>query len=223
MSPLDNPIWHALANEHNELSIGGVDARRYREDIAPFAAIRTAEPEAFQQLEATLSPGQTVALFNAAAPILPGGWKLLRQRQIEQMTCTSFSERRDFFPIRLGASDVTEMMELAKLAEPGPFAQNTISMGPYFGVRSSTGVLIAMAGGRLALPHHVEISAVCTHPEHRGHGYAQSLVAFISERIMREGRIPFLHVKGENSAARVYERVGFVTRAPITLSVIAKG
>ncbi|WP_413711726.1 GNAT family N-acetyltransferase [Rhizobium sp. Rhizsp82] len=220
MDALDNPIWHALTNEHQELSVGGPDGKRYREDVAPFAAVRVPSNEAFAELATTLAPGQAVALFTSIVPTLPRGWTLLRQRPIEQMVCTTLSEERAFFPVRLGAGDISEMMELVTLTEPGPFASNTISMGSYFGIRSSTGSLVAMAGRRLALPHHVEISAVCTHPDFRGHGYAQSLVAFLSERIMREGRIPFLHVKGENRAARVYERVGFSKRKAMTLTVI---
>jgi len=78
-----------------------------------------------------------------------------------------------------------------------------------------------MAGTRLALPQFTEISAVCTHPDHTGKGFARDLVAFLTKRILSGGRIPFLHVKGENRAARVYERVGFTHRASLILSVIA--
>ena len=222
LTVLDNPIWHALTNEHNKFSIGGHNAKRYPGDVAPFAALRTDTPEAFDELAATLDPGQVVALFTKSAPELPSGWNLVRQRAIDQMICTTVDQSEKFRPVRLTSADVPEMMALAKLTEPGPFAEQTIAMGAFFGIRSVHGQLIAMAGNRFALPRFTEISAVCTHPDYTGKGHAGSLVRFLSERVAHEGRIPFLHVKGENSAARVYERVGFSLRGSIALSVIAK-
>jgi predicted GNAT family acetyltransferase len=223
LNVLDNPIWHALANEHNKFSLGGHNAKRYPADVAPFAALRINTSQAFNELAATLDPGQAVALFTKAEPTLPRGWDVVRQRAIDQMMCTTVDESEKFQPVRLTPADVQEMMALAKLTEPGPFAEQTIAMGAFFGVRSVEGQLIAMAGTRLALPRFTEISAVCTHPDHAGKGYARALVAFLSKRVLNEGRIPFLHVKGENRAARVYERVGFTHRTSITLSVIANG
>ncbi len=219
---LDNPIWHALANEHNKFSLGGDNAKRYPADVAPFAGLRASTPGAFKELAATLDVGQAVALFTDVAPALPSGWNVIRQRPIDQMICTTAGDSEKFQPVRLTASDVQEMRTLTQLTEPGPFAEQTIAMGAFFGVRSADGQLIAMAGTRLALPRFTEISAVCTHPDYTGKGLARDLVAFLSRRILGEGRIPFLHVKGENRASRVYERVGFTHRASITLSVIAK-
>jgi len=221
LTVLDNPIWHALANEHNKFSLGGDNAKRYPSDVAPFAALKAGIPGAFNELAATLDVGQSVALFTDVAPVLPSGWRVVRQRPIDQMICTLAADSEKFQPVRLTVADVDEMITLAKLTEPGPFAEQTIAMGAFFGVRSAEGQLIAMAGTRLALPQFTEISAVCTHPDHTGKGLARDLVGFLTKRILSGGRIPFLHVKGENRAARVYERVGFTHRASLILSVIA--
>jgi predicted GNAT family acetyltransferase len=54
-----------------------------------------------------------------------------------------------------------------------------------------------------------EISAVCTRPEFRGRGYAQALTTFLAAQILAAGKIPFLHVKSENGAKVVYQKIGF--------------
>src|ERR1700675_601744 len=90
----------------------------------------------------------------------------------------------EFIP--LTQADVPEMLALTKLTKPGPFAARTREMGDYFGIRKE-GVLVAMAGERLRVPGFTEISAVCTHPEHLGQGYARRLVTLLLERIHARG------------------------------------
>ena len=42
-----------------------------------------------------------------------------------------------------------------------------------------------MAGQRMRVPGFVEVSAVCTHPDARGHGYAGMLMSSVMEKILR--------------------------------------
>jgi predicted GNAT family acetyltransferase len=65
-------------------------------------------------------------------------------------------------------------------------------------------------GQRLACPGYREISAVCTHPEHRGQGHAGRLIGQTSRAILADGAIPFLHVSASNKSAwALYENLGF--------------
>ncbi|MCY0938221.1 ABC transporter permease subunit [Streptomyces sp. H34-S4] len=58
-----------------------------------------------------------------------------------------------------------------------------------------------------------EISAVCTHPEHRGGGLATRLVRAVAAGIRDRGDVPFLHTTESNtSAIRLYESLGFTLR-----------
>jgi predicted GNAT family acetyltransferase len=114
------------------------------------------------------------------------------------------------------------MIALAAVTEPGPFLLQTIQMGRYFGIRSSDGRLIAMAGERLKLNGFTEISAVCTSPEFRGQGHARGLVEFLVAQTLAEGKVPFLHVKEENGAKLLYEKIGFRVRRAIQLTVIGR-
>ncbi len=61
--------------------------------------------------------------------------------------------------IQLGIGDVNEMLDLVQKTKPGPFGKRTCEMGAYIGIRDQ-GRLIAMAGERMRLDGHVEISAV---------------------------------------------------------------
>ena len=78
-----------------------------------------------------------------------------------------------------------------------------------------------MAGERLRLTGFTEISAVCTHPEFRGRGFASALVAALVAKIVERGEVPFLHVKRDNAdAVHVYEKLGFRVRSRLNLAVL---
>jgi predicted GNAT family acetyltransferase len=123
---------------------------------------------------------------------------------------------------RLGAHNSPEMVELATLTKPGPFGIRTHELGSFVGIRCE-GKLVAMAGERLKVPGYTEVSAVCTHPEHIGKGYAGTLMTEIMRGIWDRGEIPFLHVRSDNTRAiALYERLGFRTRTRPHLAVLRK-
>lgn len=80
-----------------------------------------------------------------------------------------------------------------------------------------------MAGQRLTPLPYAEISAVCTHSDYTGRGYAKLLMQQQANRIITEGNIPFLHVRADNTGAiAIYERMGFEKRSEVHFYVIAK-
>src|SRR5690349_24484824 len=111
------------------------------------------------------------------------------------MMCESSLDSPPLAPLRLGTTDVPDLLNLTAATEPGPFLPQTIQMGSYLGIRASDGRLVAMAGERLQSTAFTEISPVCTHPEFRGHGYARDLTAFLASQIQAGGKAPFLHVR----------------------------
>jgi len=217
---LDNPIWFALTTEHRTLARSHGLARRYPPDVSPFAALLHPTNDAFADLRQMVSPDEHVALFTASPLDVPGDWQIDRSRWIDQMICETSLVPPPIAPLQLGTTDVPEMLELTAATEPGPFSPQTIQMGSYFGIRAGDGRLVAMAGERLRSTAFAEISAVCTHPEFRGRGYAQALTTFLAAQIQSAGKIPFLHVKSENGAKVVYQKIGFRVRAAIYLTVI---
>jgi predicted GNAT family acetyltransferase len=124
--------------------------------------------------------------------------------------------------IELGTPDSAEMIELTAMTKPGPFSTRTHELGTYLGIRKD-GKLVAMAGERLKVPGHTEVSAVCTHPEHTGKGYAGDLMAEVMKRIRERGETPFLHVRQDNGRAiEVYKRLGFRQRKLGHFAVLRK-
>jgi predicted GNAT family acetyltransferase len=114
------------------------------------------------------------------------------------------------------------MIELATLTKPGPFASRTIDFGHYHGIFENE-KLVAMTGQRLHVQNYTEVSAVCTHPDHTGKGYAYNLLMHQLQLILKQGQQPFLHVKEDNHRAiALYERIGFVVSRQINFYFMKK-
>jgi predicted GNAT family acetyltransferase len=92
------------------------------------------------------------------------------------MVCESLMPCKELEFQVLEQADVMQMRELVKLTQPGPFANRIHEFGTYIGIKSGAR-LIAMAGERMKVSGGFdEVSAVCTHPEFQGRGYARALV-----------------------------------------------
>ena len=218
--PLDNPIWHALNTTHASFAVGGQLARRYPLEIAPFAALADTSSAAFTELAEVLSVQRMAATFTAEPLELPDGWVALHRQVISQMFCKQLEPVPEIELEALSEADVPEMLRLVELTKPGPFKQHTNRMGMYFGLHEGNR-LIAMAGERLRLAGFTEISAVCTHPDYQGRGYGKALVQRVCQDVFVRGETPFLHVKTNNvGAVRAYQKLGFVERASIHLTVL---
>ena len=73
-----------------------------------------------------------------------------------------------------------------------------------------------MAGERMRPPGWTEISAVCTDPAWRGHGFASRLTRAVAAGIAARGDDPFLHAIASNTTAiRLYKELGFAHRRDI--------
>ena len=94
--------------------------------------------------------------------------------ELIQMTCDTPIKYKDLEFESLTSNDVPQMMKLNELTESGSFSLRTIKMGRYIGINVG-GKLVAMGGERLRPEEFTEISGICTHPEHRGKGYAKAI------------------------------------------------
>jgi predicted GNAT family acetyltransferase len=222
--PLDNPIWHSLSTSHARFAEGNGLAKRYQTDIGPLAAVREQSPQAYNALAELLGPEDVAVLFLDAPPQLPEGWRFIMNTMMEQMVCENPLPMPDHADAMedLRAEDVPQMIALARLTEPGPFRQRTIELGGYRGIRDSDR-LVAMTGQRTNPPGFIEVSAVCTHPDYRGRGYANALVSTVARGILEQNATPFLEVRQDNAAAiRVYEKLGFRIRRSLYLAIVKR-
>jgi ribosomal protein S18 acetylase RimI-like enzyme len=227
MHPLDNVIWKALNTRQAEFAESFEQARRFLPEITSLSAFLEPTARGYESLKGLVSTGGTIALF-LAMPYEPhAGWSLVARTSMPQMVYDGESiplPRSSSDPeiFELGAADVPDMLELTALTKPGPFNKRTRELGTYLGIRRD-GKLVAMAGERLKVPGYTEVSAVCTHPEHNGHGFARILMTEVMRRIRSRGETPFLHVREDNvRAIELYHRLGFKQRVLLHLAVLRK-
>jgi ribosomal protein S18 acetylase RimI-like enzyme len=219
---LDNPIWNSLAIAHARFAEGGALARRYRAEVGPLSGVREVSPEAFAELAALVPADDVAVLFLEGRDDFPAGWEVVRDGTLVQMVCAAVPSQPELAEriAPLGPADIAEMVALAKLTEPGPFRDGTAMLGGFVGIRVD-GRLAAMAGQRLSPMGFAEVSAVCTHPEFRGRGFARALVAAVTRNIFAAGLTPFLtSFEANTGAIRVYEQVGFAIRRRFELAVV---
>jgi ribosomal protein S18 acetylase RimI-like enzyme len=226
MHPLDNVIWQALTTRQAEFAQSRGVASRFVPEVSPLAAFREPSTQAYESLAQLLHPEGTLALFLDEPYEDRAGWNLIASAPLLQMVVENGGPApasriaSDAGLDELGPADSPEMVELTKLTKPGPFNGRTHELGTYLSIRRD-GKLVAMAGERLKVPGYTEVSAVCTHPEHTGRGYARVLMTEVMRRIRSRGETPFLHVREDNDRAiELYRKLGFARRALLHLAVL---
>jgi ribosomal protein S18 acetylase RimI-like enzyme len=214
---LDNPVWHALTGSHRAHAIGRGEARHYPRDIAPFSAIAEPSAQAYADLAGDLPANTEARLFRPSVEPLPDGWEELDRFPMLQMVAGGPSSDSDSVASLLSTADVAAMMDLVAATRPGPFGPRTPLLGRYLGLWHGER-LVAMAGERLRVSGHVELSAICVHPEARGKGYAIALTKRLMQLAFEGGEVPFLHVRPDNvGAIALYRRLGFAPRCELVV------
>jgi len=221
---LDNPAFNALNTGNKELAKGGENAKYFPADISPFAGLAENTPANFKLLY-DVAPAKSAFGFITPTEInFPEPWDVLQRMDVLQLVCETPARQAAAGEkiVPLGEEHIPAMLALTKLTNPGPFAQRTIDFGHYKGIFDGN-KLIAMTGQRLNPSPYAEVSAVCTHPDYLGRGYAAQLILHHVHRIKAASGIPFLHVLSSNTRAiNLYKSLGFVTRKEISIYIIKK-
>ena len=222
---LDRPVWHALSSCHAAWARRHGRAIGYDPAASPFVSTPDDCPNSLADLHGLVRGSGRGALFTTEPLTFPDTLACVRRAHVEQMVLPTPLPDRIGRPhgieVRdLIARDGAAAQALVELTKPGPFGARTLELGRYVGA-FERGALVAMAGERLRLPGHVEISAVCTHPAHRGEGLARRLIAAVAQGVFDRGLVPFLHVFADNAGAvAAYCTMGFATRRVMHLAVI---
>jgi len=220
-SPLDNPAWSALTGPHARFAESYGQVLRYSDDVAPFVALPDNPGEdVWTGIAALSQPGSVIVIQTSESLIPPPGWEILRRIEGVQLVDAGIEAAEDAEAVRLGPTDVPEMLDLVARTEPGPFRKRTVELGAYLGIRRD-GALAAMAGERMRMPGWTEISAVCTDPAYRGRGLGTRLIRAVAAGIRARGETPMLHAAADNtSAVRLYYSLGFELRRHIEFLVL---
>lgn len=219
---LDNPAWYSLAETHAHFSIGNNLAKRYKPQIVAFAAWEHSHPVVGNEMDHIFITGESLFIIGGL-PSLPGNYSIESTLPCLQMVCAKEIKTQITTHIeKLGEADDDEIVDIINLVQPGYYKKGTRLMGDYFGIRQD-GKLVAVTGERMCMYGLTEVSAVVTHPDFSGRKYAQQLVAYVCNKNLAAGTIPFLHVSEINARAiSIYEYLGFSKRRVIDFSKVKR-
>lgn len=222
--PLDNPVWHAAISGSSMLASGSDTVKMFDKDVSPFSGMVEGTATNLLALYEMNTENRTLFLWADKQLPMPDEWKVLHCipgiQMVYPLKTAAATDREGIVP--LTGEHVPAMLALTQLTKPGPFGTRTIEFGNYEGIFED-GQLAAMAGHRFHCFDHIEISAVCTHPDHQGKGYARKLLLSQLHSVLDTGATPYLHVKSDNDRAiQVYESLGFTKRMDVFFYVISK-
>ncbi|MEL6135234.1 MAG: GNAT family N-acetyltransferase [Bacteroidota bacterium] len=210
-SVLDNPVWYALSERHQQLAMRYPGVNMYPSSYCPFVG--------FTDLAQLPSALDTYA--EEADTFFVVGNKPIHSPRLmiqQELVCLQMVLARPMNVIpshsisRLSPNHYPLLFSLVNLVQPGYFRPQTPEMGNYYGIFQDH-ELVAVTGERMQMNDYTEVSAVVTHPDYTGRGYAKQLIAHTTEHIFRQGKTPFLHVAETNiPAIRLYEKLGFQIR-----------
>lgn len=177
-----------LCHDLAEFAVGTALAKRGDPDLMPAAALANHSDAAFADLAALYHANEVAAILEANPPQRIPGFEISGRFSVDQLIC----QQRTPIPehnveiLELTPSDIQDVIQLIEMTKPGPFIPGLFAKKRFVGIRQE-GQLVALAGERVRLPGYCEISAVCTHPDWRGRGYAGLLSSAIADGIWERG------------------------------------
>jgi len=216
INKLDNPTWYSLSETHKDFAIDYGDVKFYHPDYCPFGGL--------------VNPGTTETGISSYATLTNNFFIVGIQPDINEkvrlnneLVCNQMVLDKqidieiDKHIIELQTEhQKADLFALVNLVQPGYFKNKTADLGGYYGIYKNN-KLVAITGERMKMSKFTELSAIVTHPEHTGKGYARQLITYASNKVFNEGKIPYLHVADKNiRAISLYSKLGFLTRRKIS-------
>ena len=213
---LDNPTWYSLTETHKEFALEYDGVKFYSPDFCPFGGFTDTENPKDDIDKYALLTDNFYIVGNK--PDYSEKVKLKKELVCNQMILDKpidITITEEIIEL-ITPEQKNDLFELVNLVQPGYFRRKTADLGDYYGIYKEN-ILVAVTGERMKMSLYTEVSAVVTHPEHTGKGYAKQLLAHTSNKIFDQNRIPYLHVADTNTGAIVlYEKLGFWTRRKIS-------
>ena len=222
LDKLDIPAWHSLNQAHKDFAIGDDEIKFYQPHICLFGGIDSKQADLISFLKNHNELDSFFVIGERPLQRSPFGQtssEFIIEKELIclQMICSApikieYTENI----VHLNNDYKKQLAELVNLVQPGYFEKDTLLMGGYFGIFKED-KLVAVTGERMKMFDFTEISAVVTHPDFTGKGFAKQLVAYTVNKIFDEGITPYLHVAETNTnAIKLYEKLGFTTRRKIS-------
>jgi ribosomal protein S18 acetylase RimI-like enzyme len=213
---LDNPVWYSISETHKDFGIDCGTIKFYHPDYCPFGGFIVLDDIGNSISEyAKLTDNFFII---GQKPNVPDNLKLKNELVCLQMIIRAkINAAIEDQIVKLKEEHLADLLGLVKMVYPDYFKKKTFSLGDYYGIYKNN-QLVAVAGERMQMDQYIEVSAVITHPEHTGKGYAKQLVTHVVNAIFEQNKTPFLHVAESNiGAIRLYEKLGFQTRKKISV------
>ena len=212
---LNNPVWHSLSESHQKFSMDYGGIKFYHPDYCAFGGIEDAK-----DISRHLEEYSTMAndfFIVGEKPILSSKMQFKKELVCMQMVIEKKIDSQRKEDITLLTSEHTAVLsDLINLVQPGYFKFKTPLLGNYSGILKNN-QLIAVTGERMKMNDFTELSAIVTHPNHTGQGYAKQLIAHAANNIFDQNKTPYLHVAETNiGAITLYKKLGFTTRKQIS-------
>ncbi|MBS7230907.1 GNAT family N-acetyltransferase [Flavobacterium psychroterrae] len=218
---LDNPTWNSLCETHAGFDIDYNGTKFYNPDYCPFGGvIKTESTVAAINEYVALSENFFIV---GEKPKIADAAKIVKELVCLQMIIYDKIDQPVTAQItKLTEEHNTELCDLVNLVQPGYFKTKTPLLGDYYGIFKDN-QLVAITGERMKMNDFTEVSAIVTHPDHTGKGYAKQLITHVVNAIFNQNKTPYLHVVESNiGAIGLYEKLGFVTRRKMSLWNISK-
>ena len=202
VEPLDNPVWHTLCGPQATLAEGSGGARRFRPEYGPFAALADDPSDAdWVALAEVVGAGGLALLVPVYEP--PSGWQCLGTFAVRQMILPdSVAGALLDTPVPLTHTSAAHASSDSDPTTPTRWQCSSRPPSPARGrpgpMSSATSWASASTAGSsrwpasaCGSPARPRLSAVCTDPVHRGHGYARTVVTAIAAVAAGAGTAPF--------------------------------
>lgn len=215
MKKLDNPAWHSLEETHQKFAVNYDKVKFYNPDFCTFGGFIDLKDSATGYQEYSCISNNFYVVGNK--PHIQYPLKINKELICNQMVLkTLINLEINELIIKIKEEHANDLFNLVNLVQPGYFRKRTLQLGNYYGIYKNN-QLVAVTGERMKMDNFTELSAIITHPEHTGKGYAKQLIACASKKIFSENKTPYLHVAEDNTGAiKLYEKLGFSTRRKIS-------
>jgi len=211
---LDNPVWYSLSQHHQNFAVDYGSVKFYHPDYCPFGGFEIGKDTAkhLDEYAALIENFFVVGEKPEHSNQLTLKKELICLQMIIDSPIDAVINEQI---VKLNDEHTDALFQLVNLVQPGYFKKKTSSMGEYFGIFKNN-ELIVVGGERMQMNDFVEVSAIVTHPNHTGKGYASQLIAHVVNTIFNQNKLPYLHVVETNPAVKLYEKLGFSTRRKIS-------
>lgn len=213
---LDNPVFSALSETHNDFRVKIGNLIVYQPETNPFGAFNNVENSA-EELDQYFKIAPKFFIFSAEKPKFSEKLECLDVVIHQMVNYEKINVPVTEEIVHLNGKFEEELYALVQEFYPGFFRAKTSLLGNYYGIFAD-GKLVAVTGERFQNDDFCEISAIVTNTSYTGKGFAQQLTTFVNNRILENGKIPFLHVDPKNTRAiSVYKKLGFEIRKDIKI------